>query len=44
VFAPFAARVVRTAEEVSVAIVGEINVAMSAEVWAAMEQGRSVPG
>ena len=43
VFAPFAARIVRTAEEVTVAIVGEIDLATSAAVWTAMEQATLGP-
>jgi anti-anti-sigma factor len=40
--APFAARLVRTAEEVSVAIDGEIDLATSAAVWAAMAQAMAL--
>ena len=42
VFAPFAARLVRTAEEVSVAIVGEIDRATSAAVWTATEHAMTL--
>jgi hypothetical protein len=42
VFAPIAARLVRTAEEVSVAIVGETDLATSAAAWAATEQAMAL--
>jgi hypothetical protein len=42
VLAPVAARRVRTAEEVSVALVGEVDAAKSAAVWAAMEQAMAL--